>query len=309
MARFSALPSKTEHALIALLCAIASAPAHAQEACATDADCDGALVCSRVLFGTDCQSGECLEVLEQGFCAEAEPEPLRCDADGECPAPLYCDSQHPSGALCAYVEPTCSSSDSECPTGFMCVDLEPLGGCELCEDTEGGPECSEVPCAESGLNVCSPIAMSCEADDDCGEGFVCREVGAFDVQLGWEESWVGMRACLSVGLIAVQDGVVQGGVDAAPSGSPPDAGVSGAGGAGAGGANPSGPGDAGAAGEAGASGAGAAAHGGEATGSDEDAGSGCSCSIHERSSSRAASIALLAALLMGALMLRRWPVG
>src|SRR5687768_3150407 len=180
MAPFSAARRKTELALLALaaLGALAAPPALAQEACDTDADCDEELVCSRVLFGVDCTSGECLEVLEQGFCSEAEPEPLRCDDNNECPVPLYCDSQHPSGPLCAYVEPTCAAIDSECPTGFTCIDLEPLGGCERCDDGDEGPVCIAVPCAENMLNVCSPLPMTCAADEDCRDGFVCREVGA-----------------------------------------------------------------------------------------------------------------------------------
>jgi hypothetical protein len=282
--------------------------AHAQDACTADIDCDEDLVCMRVLFGVDCNDAGCLEVHEQGFCAEPSPDPLFCDDDDRCPTPLYCDVDNPNGPLCGYVEPMCSTDDDECPTGFMCVDLEPLGGCSLCDDGPEGSSCTPAPCAENNLNVCSPIPMSCEEDGDCAEGFVCGEIGPFDLQTGWDESVVGTQGCLSIGLIALTDGVVRGGEDVPDGGvgepmggSAGSAGSSGAGDGGTGGAAGAGAGESGAAGSGGAAGMDMtpAPSGGDSGG----------CSVGAPGSSRALAVAMLLALLCGTLLLRRWPVG
>lgn len=301
----------TAAALSLLLCA---ATARAQDACDSDLDCDNELVCMRIAFGVDCDDAGCVEVREQGFCSDPAPEPLRCDDSNACPTPLYCDTEHADGPLCAYVEPMCSTDDDECPAGFMCVDLEPLGGCELCEDTEDGITCTAAPCAENTLNVCSPIPMSCDEDADCEDGFVCGEVGPFDLQTGWDETLVGTQGCLSIGLVAVTDGVVQGGIDVPPAGgtgepsggSGGNAGSAGSGG-GAGNAGASGNAAAGEGGAAGNAGAGAAAAGGDAmpSGGGGDGG----CSVREGEPSRSLGALMLLALLTGALLLRRWPIG
>jgi len=285
--------------------------ARAQDACASDADCDEQLVCMRVLFGVDCDDAGCLQVQEQGFCSEPSPEALRCDDSDACPAPLYCDVDNLNGPLCAFDQPLCGSSDDACPAGFSCVDLEPLGGCELCEDTDDGIACTPAPCAENMLNLCSPLAMACEDDADCAEGFVCGEVGPFDLQTGWDEALVGTRACLSIGLLAVTDGVVQGGQDVPPDGGvgvPPIGGEGGSGGqsAGTGGSAGSG-GASGSAGSAGTGGAAGEAGAGAPPASSKGDGGGCS--VRDVNPSRGLALTVLLALLIGALLLRRWPVG
>ena len=319
MRRVNALFPSAERwlATFALLaCCLIASSALAQDACESDDECMDDLVCGRVLFGTDCDSGECIDVLEQGFCSEPDPEPLRCDDNGQCPQPLYCDDANPDGAICGYVELMCSSDDDECPPGFMCVDLEPLGGCTVCEDDQ---ECMSLPCAENMLNVCSPIAVACEEDSDCEEGFVCREIGAFDLQTAWDETLVGTKGCLSVGLLAVADGFVQGGEDfvpptggsGEPSGGAGDGGASGIG-AGSGGMSGSAGANGGANGGAGVGGASGASTGGasgmSAPTSNGD-GDGGGCNVQEPERSRAPALAILLALLIAALLLRRWPVG
>jgi hypothetical protein len=321
MARIHAPRPKTTEALHwlsalgALACVLCAADARAQDACASDTDCDAELVCMRVLFGVDCNDAGCLEVQEQGFCSEPSPDALRCDDNDACPSPLYCDVDNLNGPLCAFAQPLCGSSDDACPEGFMCVDLEPLGGCELCQDTDDGITCTPAPCAENNLNLCSPIATACAEDADCVDGFVCGEVGPFDLQTGWDESLVGTRACLSIGLIALTDGVVVGGQDPLPDGGvgePPFGGTGGsAGNAGDGAGGSAGASGGAAAGEGGASGAGmpGGASGASSGGGDSDGSSGCSCNVRKPSTPRAITATLLLLMLTGALLVRRWPVG
>jgi hypothetical protein len=287
---------------------LAASSAQAQDACSTDIDCAEDLVCMRVVFGVDCNDAGCVEVQEQGFCSDPSPTPLFCDENNECPSPLFCDVENPGGPLCAYVEPTCSTDDDECPTGFMCVDLEPLGGCSICDDSED-IACTPAPCAENNLNVCSPIATACEGDSDCPEGFLCGEIGPFDLQTGWDDALVGSKGCLSIGLVAVTDGVVQGGQDVLPDGGVPNAQ------AGAGGSSGASAGNGGASGASAGSGGGGTAGSsgsGGAAGMDMKPASGggdSGCSVGELGSSRALSVVMLLALVCGALLLRRWPVG
>jgi MYXO-CTERM domain-containing protein len=201
----------------------------------------------------------------------------------------------------------CSTDDDECPTGFMCVDLEPLGGCSICDDGED-IACTPAPCAENNLNVCSPIATECAEDSDCPAGFLCGEIGPFDLQTGWDESLVGTQGCLSIGLIAVTDGVVQGGQDVLPDGGVPnpEAGAGGSSGASAGsGGAGAGAGSGGSAGDAGSSGGAAGAEMMPAAGGGDSGG----CSVGEPGSSRVLAAVMMLALLCGALLLRRWPIG
>jgi hypothetical protein len=298
-------------ALAALTCLLSASAARAQDACASDAECDAELVCMRVLFGVDCNDAGCLEVQEQGFCSEPSPEALRCDDDDACPSPLYCDADNSNGPLCAFDQPLCGGSDDACPEGFMCVDLEPLGGCELCQDSDDGITCTAAPCAENNLNLCSPIATACQEDADCLDGFVCGEVGPFDLQTGWDEALVGTRACLSIGLIAITDGVVLGGQDPLPDGGVGEPPLGGDGGSAGGGAGSSGGASGGvAAGDGGAAGDGATGSSGtSAGGGDSDGSSGCSCNVRKSSTPRALAATLLLLMLAGALLVRRWPVG
>ena len=316
--RLSTKQLSTKQLLRAAACVwlLMTGVASAQDACASDVDCDAELVCMRVLFGVDCNDAGCLEVQEQGFCSEPSPDALRCDDSDACPSPLYCDVDNLNGPLCAFDQPLCGDSDDACPEGFMCVDLEPLGGCELCEDTDDGITCTPAPCAENNLNLCSPVATACEEDADCFDGFVCGEVGPFDLQTGWDEALVGTRACLSIGLIAITDGVVLGGQDPLPDGGvgePPVGGAGGSGGSAGGGAGTSAGASGGAAaGEGGASGAGAGMPGTAGTSSDDgdsDGSSGCSCNVRKPSTPRALTAMLLLLMLAGALLVRRWPVG
>jgi MYXO-CTERM domain-containing protein len=161
--------------------------------------CSLALVASPAL-AQDCPEGE--------GCEELPPlEPLGCDENLECAAPLACDSEADE-PLCYYADQSCSS-DEDCAPSFECVAGEDynIGECVECADAPGEeePVCTEVPC-EPPPDQCFQQLIACEDDADCPEDWGCRELTLDYVAPHWADDVVGTLGCVPGGTLQLAEG-------------------------------------------------------------------------------------------------------
>jgi len=133
--------------VIALLTSLAAAPALAQDSeCGSDADCQDGFVC---------------EVTGAGGCA-VEP----CSEDGECPEPV-CEEYEYSECV-----PGPCQGDADCDGDQICV--KETYTSEV--DCPPNADCAPSDPIEETYSECRyRWEAPCEADSDCGAGFLCEE--------------------------------------------------------------------------------------------------------------------------------------
>jgi MYXO-CTERM domain-containing protein len=163
------------------------------------------LLTACALAATPALAQDCPE--DEGCQELPPPEPLGCDEDLECAAPLACDTEADE-PLCYYADQSCSSDD-DCAPSFECVAGEDYltGECVECEDTEGDdePVCTEVPC-EPPPDHCFQKLIACEDDADCPEDWGCRELTLDYVAPHWADDVVGTLGCVPGGTLQLAEG-------------------------------------------------------------------------------------------------------
>jgi hypothetical protein len=149
---------------------LSSSAALAQE-CANDDDCDDGYSCQVAGTSAGCAAPTCAPGDEE--CAKTPPDCPEPEEFKLCmPAPCETDDDCGDAMVCyAYATGSCSGSAGR-PAATPCAEGQDCAGAE----EKRAPEPPEEQCTTETVSVCTPrYQLPCEHDDDCGEGFTCKE--------------------------------------------------------------------------------------------------------------------------------------
>lgn len=181
---FSFVPAAA-FAVIPLL----ASPAHAEDECATDADCPVGFACEEIAWGAcpgapPCEEGEDCPPpppCEEGSELVCVPAPIACASDSDCPSDLECvtftyeecwGSSEPGEPTDPVPMPIPDDRDADAGSDAGSDD-SPDGG-ESDDGFEGDDFEDEFECETVTEAYCAPAYVGgCETDSDCGEGFDC----------------------------------------------------------------------------------------------------------------------------------------
>jgi hypothetical protein len=131
------------------------------------ADCSGGTICVTYTYES-CEAS-------MGCACPGNGQPCACDDEPK-PEPI-CQTESQSYCVPPYLAPC--EADADCGAGFTCeqeeVCIASCPGGSPGAPEPGGGDCT-MSCSPSGTSYCRLIERTCQADADCGVGFVCQQI-------------------------------------------------------------------------------------------------------------------------------------